>query len=286
MPQITVNRFSRSKEPVLASQESQQQVPYNDPIPPETSPVIDQPLNIGEDEFLSDLTNDKFVSTEEILKNKKQQELLDKEQEKIQKKLDKEKKAMEAEQKKLDKLKKDADKEMTAAIKQSKRLTEDTLFSKEGTELYGKDKLQLLAKIKQYKALFPENKQLQSLKVKQNANVEELQSYLVECDAIIETGSIETFVTDAILQTIKLGEMASVRTKFNIRGLSDLLKANPQFNLLCKQCFIKYKVFAAVPCEIQLLFVVVSTAYICVEKNKQSEKKEALLNKTIDASQF
>jgi hypothetical protein len=140
----------------------------------------------------------------------------------------------------------------------------------------------LIAKINQYKVLFGDNKQLKSLKIKKNAKVEELQAYLAECEAIVDTDVVETFVTDSILQSIKMVEYGSVKTKYNIKGLSDSLKANPQFNILCKQLYLKYKIFSKVPPEFQLGLLMISTAYIIIDKNKNDESNMTKLNKTID----
>ena len=71
-------------------------------------------------------------------------------------------------------------------------------------------------------------------------------------------------------------EGASVKTRYNIEGMADMLKSNPQFHTLCKQLYIKYKVFAAIPPEFQLLMLVSTTALIC--KTKNDKKAEFLRN--------
>ena len=166
------------------------------------------------------------------------------------------------------------------------KLADDNLFSEKGSEIFGRDKLQLINKIGQYKVLFPENVAIQKFKIKKNPTVEELQSYLVECSAIVETSCVESFVTDSILASMKMCEVLSTRTRFNIKGLSDMLRKHPQFNTLCKQLYIKYKVFSNIPPEAQMGLLVATSAYICYEKNKQEERNQSLLNKSIDVSQF
>ena len=47
-----------------------------------------------------------------------------------------------------------------------------------------------------------------------------------------------------------------------------MLKANPQFNNLLKQQDVKYNVFNKIPPEIQMVSLVSTTAYICVNKNR------------------
>ena len=70
-------------------------------------------------------------------------------------------------------------------------------------------------------------------------------------DSIVECDSVEQFLLDSILQCIKLVEGVSSYTKYDVQGLADLLKANKQFHQLSKELFIKYKVFNAVPPEMQ-----------------------------------
>lgn len=231
------------------------------------------------DNFLSELTNDHFVAQEDVEKIDKERLKREKEWEKEQNKQLKLNKLQEAEQKKAIKQQKDLEK---AEAKRT-NVDNNTLFSEKGSTLYGRDRLELLTKIQQYKVLFPNNKNLKQLKVKQNATVEELQSYISECEAIVDCDYVETFVTDSIL---RFGEGITMRTRFDIRGLSEMLREDPQFILLTKQLYIKYKVFSAIPCEAQMIFLITTSAYLCIQKNKQDERKQALLSKTIDPSQF
>jgi hypothetical protein len=286
-PTIKVKHFSRSRvSNIVPPQVVHEALP--DPIPAETEPAeLEANNDMPEmDTFLSDLTNDNFIPTEDLERNDKERIKREKEWEKEQNKMIRQKKLEEAEQKKAAKAQKDLEKEASKRSQLQVKYDDDALFSEKGSQLYGRDKLELLAKIQQYKVLFPDNKQLKQLKVKQTASVDELQKYLSECEAIVDCDCVETFITDSILQVCKLGEFASVHTKYNIKGLSDMLRQNPQFNLLCKQLYIKYKVFSKVPPEAQMAFLVVSTAYVCIEKNKQDERKQALLNKPIDIEQL
>ena len=168
-------------------------------------------------------------------------------------------------------------------IKKSKPQTNNdfdtSMFSASGSEILGRDKRILLTKIRQYKSLFPDT--FKTFKIKANANVQELQTYLDEIDSIVECDSVEQFLLDSILQCIKLIEGVSSYTKYDVQGLADLLKANKQFHQLSKQLFIKYKVFNAVPPEMQMVMLVSTTAYICNCKNKRKGEIEAYLNQPI-----
>jgi len=149
------------------------------------------------------------------------------------------------------------------------------LFDDSGTEIIGRDRRVIINKLNQYRNLFP--KELAKFKVKKGSTVQELKAYLDEAQTIVETSSYDNFLTDSILQSIKLVEGGSKYTRYDISGCSDLLKANPQFNALMKQLFVKYNVFSKIPVEFQLMMVVTTTAYICVNKNKNKAQLEQYL---------
>ena len=107
-------------------------------------------------------------------------------------------------------------------------------------------------------------------------------SYLAEMDSMVECESVEQFVLDSILQSIKMIEGVSSYTKYDIQGLSDLLKQNKQFHQLSKQLFIKYKIFSALPPEYSLMILVTTSAYICNNKNKRRGEIDAYLNQPIN----
>ena len=150
---------------------------------------------------------------------------------------------------------------------------DSSMFSANGSEILGRDKRILLTKIRQYKSLFPET--FKTFKIKANANVQELQTYLDEMDSIVECDSVEQFLLDSILQRMKLIEGVSSYTKYDVQGLADLLKANKQFHQMSKQLFIKYGVFKAVPIEGQMLMLVATSAYICNSKNRRKGELES-----------
>ena len=92
----------------------------------------------------------------------------------------------------------------------------------------------------------------------------------------------DQFLTDSILQCIKVIEIPTSRTKnYNISGLSDLLRSNTQFHQLCKKLYLKYGCFKAVPAEYQLVILVATTAYVCKNKNANKDSLEAYLNEPI-----
>jgi hypothetical protein len=160
--------------------------------------------------------------------------------------------------------------------KPTKQGYDNDIYSDNPTPLLGKDKRILLSKLNQYKLLFPE--ELKKFKIKPNCSIDDLQNALKECEVIVETNSLEVFLTDSILQCLKLIEGGSTLTRFDITGLSDNLKKNEQFHKLCKQLYVKYQVFSKLPPEYSLMILVATTAYTCTIVNQR--KKE--LNRFLD----
>ena len=297
---INIKRFSRSK--VDKPEEPEVKRPRGRPkkntsVEPEAPPSpkpepepeslyeedsvseISEDNNINQDDdFLADLNNVNFREppTKEELKEK----------ERIQKEIEKsQQKAAKAEKKSrldLDSIFKRAKAQsVPKAPKPQKSQYEDdnSLFDDKGTELLGRDKRMLLSKIQQYKSLFPD--ELGKFKIKKNCSAEDLKLYLTEMESIVDTSSVEQFLTDSILQCIKMTEGLSSYTKYDITGCADLLKANKQFHTLTKQMYIKYKVFNNVPPEYSLAVLVATTAYICKNKNTKKKEIESFLNQPI-----
>ena len=234
--------------------------------------------NNQDDDFLADLNNVNFREppTKEELKEK----------ERIQKEIEKsQQKAAKAEKKSrldLDSIFKRAKAQSvpkTPKPQKSQYEDDNSLFDDKGTELLGRDKRMLLSKIQQYKSLFPD--ELGKFKIKKNCSAEDLKLYLTEMESIVDTSSVEQFLTDSILQCIKMTEGLSSYTKYDITGCADLLKANKQFHTLTKQMYIKYKVFNNVPPEYSLAVLVATTAYICKNKNTKKKEIESFLSQPI-----
>ena len=102
-------------------------------------------------------------------------------------------------------------------------------------------------------------------------------------DVILSTSYVVQFITDSILQSIKLIEIPTSRTKnYNISGLSDVLRSNKQFHQLCKKLYLKYGCFEKIPEEYQLFILVITTAWICRNKNLNKDSLEAYLNESIE----
>ena len=142
-------------------------------------------------------------------------------------------------------------------------------------------KRELLQKIQKYKTLFPD--ETKNIRMKPNASEQELLLQIDEIENKINTSSFDQFCTESVLHCLGLIEGVSARIpRYDITGMTEALKANPQFHKLCKLCFVKYGSFFNCPPEVQLLFLVSSTAYFCNARNRQKAQMDFYLNQPAD----
>jgi hypothetical protein len=277
---VNVKKFSRSKvtEPQEQQPEQEQQ-----PQPETNNEIIpDEDFDYNDCNFLSELNKTNY--NESIEKEKEEENNIKltkenlKQQEKLRKIQDKESLRIIKEQDKLNK-----EQNKITQIKNKKIIDNDnnSLFSETGNPINGREKNILLKKVKQYKNLFPT--ELSKFKIKVNATENELKNYLDEMEILVELDSVDDFLTDSILQSLKVIENVSATTQnYNISGLSDLLKNNKQFHTLCKQLYIKYNCFSQVPPEYQMMFLISTSMYICRNKNIKKNELNSFLNETIN----
>ena len=299
MVNIKISRFSRAKK--LDQNNIEQS---NESIKPEiineskpeiiNEPIINKPIineqlnepltydNIEDDNFLDDLNNTNYKPDEPIIKESKIKEVKTKDKPFDLTKIINQHKTKTPSNFNLDSNNL-LERIKNKSNKKSNNEIDDSMFSQNGSEILGRDKRILLTKIRQYKSLFPDI--FKTFKIKLNATSQELQNYIEEMDSIVECDSCEQFLLDSILQCIKLIEGVSSYTKYDIQGLADLLKQNKQFHQLCKQLFIKYKIFTALPIESQMVIMVTTSAYICNTKNKRRGEMESYLNRPANINQ-
>ena len=193
-------------------------------------------------------------------------------------------------EKKTDKIKNREIKAQKQILEQEKiNLKEEEKIEKEkekeenddefNSQIMGRTKRELYNSIGKYKELFRE--ELKNFKIKKNASVEELQSYISEMQVIIETTSIDSFLMDSLYTGLALIEPISQKTKFDIRGLSNILKTNIQFNSLTKQMLLKYGCYSNVSVEYQVLLIIISSLYVTVNKNNNRDNINNYLNEKI-----
>ena len=210
---------------------------------------------------LQDLDNDKYVSEVETQKQKKQSK----------------KDVQEAEKEEKRKLLFEIQQEKLKNIKEKKTEIKNT--DDEYTVLNGKTKLESLHLIKQYILLFPE--QLQDFKYKKTGTNEQLIEVLNEIRAIVEIGTVDSFIMNSVYDSILMLEPYSKPTKFNVVGLSNALKLNPNFNNLCKQVMLKHNMGSSMSPEMQLLMITTTTIYLTIQKNQNKSQIDQYLNQKI-----
>ena len=210
---------------------------------------------------LEQLDNDKYISEVETQKQKKQSK----------------KDIQEAEKEEKRKLLFEIQQEKLKNIKEKKTEIKNT--DEEYTVLYGRSKLENLNLIKQYIILFPE--QLQDFKYKKNGTNEQLIEVINEIRAIVEIGTVDLFVMNSVYDSIAMLEQYSKPTKFNVIGLSNSLKLNPNFNNLCKQVMLKHNIGSSMSPEMQLLMITSTTIYMTIQKNNNKSQIDQYLNQKI-----
>ena len=164
-------------------------------------------------------------------------------------------------------------------LKNIKEKKTEKIDDTEYTELHGKTKLENQNLIKQYLLLFPE--QLQDFKYKKSSSNEQLIEVLNEIRAIVEIGTVDSFVMSSVYDTIAMIEPYSKPTKFNIVGLSSVLKLNLNFNNLCKQVMLKHNIGSSMSHEMQLLMITTTTIYLTIQKNQNKSQIDQYLNQKI-----
>ena len=234
-------------------------------------------MNENDNNFLDNLNNVNYQSEikqqELIVENKKEMIITQREMDKQQRATEKQ---LKISQKELERQLKDEKKQIHYKNDDSE---DDNLYSDKPTKLIGKDRMIIQHKINSYRELF--KNELKGFKIKKNASTEELQECLNEMQHIIETGTVNQFLEDSIIQCIKIIEGISGKTKYNISGLADMLSMNKEFNSLTRQLFLKYGVFSKIPIEYQLVMIVSTTAYICKCKNDNRIELNNFFNEPI-----
>ena len=85
----------------------------------------------------------------------------------------------------------------------------------------------------------------------------------------------------SVYDSIALLEPYSKPTRFNVIGLSNALKLNPNFNNLCKQVMLKHNIGSSMSPEMQLLMITTTTIYMTIQKNNNKSQIDQYLNQKI-----
>ena len=216
--------------------------------------------------FLEEMHNDKYINKIELEKQQdiedKKQNKLDIKQNKVDSKISKAQKLEEKQQKIQEKLQEKENK-----------------INNESTEIIGKSKRLLLTKINKYKKLF--KSELSDYKINKNASEDELKNHIINIQDLLDSNEVDCYITDAIYQSIKLIEPFTSNTRYNINGLSLMLKLNPQFNTMCQKLLLKYNCFSNTPIEYQMIMLVSTSIYLTIQMNKSKPAMEQFLNQKI-----
>ena len=219
-------------------------------------------------DFLEEMENDKYVNEKEIEDNQdkldKIQDKIDKKQNKINSKISNAQRLEEKQQKLQEKL----------------REKENKINSNnESSEIIGKNKRQLLTKINKYKKLY--KTELSDYKIMKNASEIQLEEHIKNIEDILDTTEIDTFINDSIFHSISVLENFTINTKYNIKGLSAMLKLNNQFMNLTNRLMLKYDLFKSTPIEYQMLMCITASIYLTIQKNNARPVMEQYLNQKI-----
>ena len=218
--------------------------------------------NDNDNEFLQELQNDQYVNQIEI---DKQQNIEDKKQDKIDKKENKITKAQKMEEKQR-------------KIEEKIKEKEENKIN-ESTEIITKTKRQLLAKINKYKKIF--KTELNDYKINKNATEDQLKIHITNIQDLLDSTQVDEYINDSIYHCIRMIEPFTSKTKYDISGLSTMLKMNPQFDSMCKKLMIKYDCFLQTPLEYQMIMLVSTSIYLTIQMNQSKPAMEQFLNQKI-----
>ena len=218
-------------------------------------------------DFLQEMENDKYVNKIEF---EKQQDIQDKKQDKIDMK-----------QNKIDNKISKAQK-----LEEKQRKIEEKIKEKEenkineSTEIITKTKRQLLAKICKYKKLF--KSELNDYKINKNASEDQLKIHITNIQDLLDNNEVDNYINDSIYHCIKMIEPLTCNSKrYNITGLSTMLKMNPQFDIMCKKLMLKYNCFLQTPIEYQFLMCISTSIYLTIQMNQSKPALNEFLNQKI-----
>ena len=209
----------------------------------------------NDNEFLEEMENDKYVNQIEI---DKKQEIEDKKQDKIDKKQNKINSKITKEQKMEDKQRK---------IEEKNKEKQEKINESTETEIIGKTKRSLINKINKYKKLF--KTELSDYRINKNASEDELKNHITNIQDLLDSTQVDEYINDSIYHCIKMIEPLTCNSKrYNITGLSTMLKMNPQFDSMCKKLMLKYNCFLQTPIEYQFLMCISTTIYLTIQMNQ------------------
>ena len=217
-------------------------------------------------DFLEELQNNKYINEKEIEEKQniedKKQDKIDKKENKINSKITKAQKLEEKQQQIQKKLEE----------KQENKINEST-------EIITKSRRSLLNKINKYKKIF--KSELNDYKINKNASEDELKNHITNIQDLLDSSEVDNYINDSIYHCIKMIEPFTCKSKYDITGLSTMLKMNPQFDIMCKKLMLKYNCFTNTPIEYQMIMLVSTSVYLTIQMNQSKPAMEQFLNQKI-----
>ena len=121
----------------------------------------------------------------------------------------------------------------------------------------------------------------QTIKLKKNASEDELKNHITNIQDLLDSSEVDTYINDSIFHCIKMIEPFTSKTRYDINGLSNMLKLNPQFNTMCQKLLLKYNCFNNTPIEYQFLMCISTSIYLTIQKNQCKPALNEYLNQKI-----
>ena len=215
---------------------------------------------------MESLDNNHFISTIEVIKNKKIEMKKEKELEQQEKKMERLEKKLEREEKKSLSIQNKKDKQ-TSIVNIEDNIDIMEIGVEENLDQRTK-KGRLVKKLQKYKESFTE---LAHIKINSKESIEKLEELILESQQILETNWIDSFITESFHKILEQIEPLTLHTKFNIQNLSAILRKDEHFCHLMKQCSLKYGTFVHVSCEYSLIMSIIGTTYLVIVQNSMQK---------------
>ena len=131
----------------------------------------------------------------------------------------------------------------------------------------------LKIKVKQYQLLFPDETAAffkTPLGKKLNKTMDELNTCIAELDILVNMGAqgYDCFINEMICASVASAEKYGKLVRCDISGLSARLRANKEFDSICKRIFMKYgSSYSTFSIEVQLCCIIVVQGFIQMKEN-------------------
>ena len=105
--------------------------------------------------------------------------------------------------------------------------------------------------------------------------------HIINIQDLLDNNEVDNYINDSIYHCIRMIEGFTSKTKYDITGLSSMLKMNENFDVMCKKLMLKYNCFCNTPLEYQMVMLVSTSIYLTIQMNKSKPAMEQFLNQKI-----